>query len=145
MSGGEKQMLTILPHLMGDPELVMIDEPTEGWRPSCAAGRRPHAEIARAASRFLLVSMKLSIAMRYFAPPLCHGPWRIVFRRHAGRNLSHEGSQEWLKFDALSTRAIGPWCTTSTCSPSLRAALVADSVIELALLREACSANRGRL
>jgi branched-chain amino acid transport system ATP-binding protein len=32
LSGGEKQMLTICRTLMGDPELVMIDEPTEGSR-----------------------------------------------------------------------------------------------------------------
>ena len=29
LSGGEKQMLTICRTLMGDPELIMIDEPTE--------------------------------------------------------------------------------------------------------------------
>ena len=33
LSGGEKQMLTICRTLMGDPELVMIDEPTEGLAP----------------------------------------------------------------------------------------------------------------
>ena len=33
LSGGEKQMLTICRTLMGDPELIMIDEPTEGLAP----------------------------------------------------------------------------------------------------------------
>jgi branched-chain amino acid transport system ATP-binding protein len=33
LSGGEKQMLTICRTLMGDPDLVMIDEPTEGLAP----------------------------------------------------------------------------------------------------------------
>src|SRR6266404_2117659 len=33
LSSGEKQMLTICRTLMGDPELVMIDEPTEGLAP----------------------------------------------------------------------------------------------------------------
>ena len=33
LSGGEQQMLTICRTLMGDPELVMIDEPTEGLSP----------------------------------------------------------------------------------------------------------------
>ena len=33
MSGGEQQMLTLCRTLMGDPDLVMIDEPTEGLAP----------------------------------------------------------------------------------------------------------------
>ena len=33
LSGGEQQMLTLCRTLMGDPELVMIDEPTEGLAP----------------------------------------------------------------------------------------------------------------
>ena len=33
LSGGESQMLTICRTLMGDPELIMIDEPTEGLAP----------------------------------------------------------------------------------------------------------------
>jgi len=50
LSGGEKQMLTMCRTLMGDPELIMIDEPTEGLAPiivqqvgdlrfACAFGR----------------------------------------------------------------------------------------------------------
>ena len=33
LSGGEQQMLTLCRTLMGDPDLVMIDEPTEGLAP----------------------------------------------------------------------------------------------------------------
>ncbi len=33
ISGGEQQMLTICRTLMGDPDLIMIDEPTEGLAP----------------------------------------------------------------------------------------------------------------
>jgi branched-chain amino acid transport system ATP-binding protein len=33
LSGGEQQMLTLARTLMGDPDLVMIDEPTEGLAP----------------------------------------------------------------------------------------------------------------
>ena len=33
MSGGEMQMLTIARTLMGNPELILIDEPTEGLAP----------------------------------------------------------------------------------------------------------------
>jgi len=32
LSGGEQQMLTLCRSLMGDPDLIIIDEPTEGWR-----------------------------------------------------------------------------------------------------------------
>ena len=33
LSGGEKQMLTIVRTLLGNPELILIDEPTEGLAP----------------------------------------------------------------------------------------------------------------
>ena len=33
LSGGEQQMLTLARTMMGDPELVIIDEPTEGLAP----------------------------------------------------------------------------------------------------------------
>ena len=33
LSGGEQQMLTLCRTLMGDPDLIMIDEPTEGLAP----------------------------------------------------------------------------------------------------------------
>ena len=40
LSGGEQQMLTICRTLMGDPDLIMVDEPTEGlrrsWSSRCA-------------------------------------------------------------------------------------------------------------
>src|SRR3982751_4020512 len=37
LSGGEQQMLTICRSLMGDPELLMVDEPTEGLAPKMVA------------------------------------------------------------------------------------------------------------
>ena len=33
LSGGERQMLTMCRTLMGDPQIIMIDEPTEGLAP----------------------------------------------------------------------------------------------------------------
>ena len=33
LSGGEQQMLTLCRTLMGDPDLIIIDEPTEGLAP----------------------------------------------------------------------------------------------------------------
>jgi ABC-type branched-subunit amino acid transport system ATPase component len=65
LSGGEKQMLTICRTLMGDPELVMIDEPTEGLAPLIVQQVGDLiAEIARRGVAILLVEQKLSIAMR---------------------------------------------------------------------------------
>ena len=39
LSGGEQQMLTLCRTLMGDPDLIMIDEPTEGLAPKIEIGR----------------------------------------------------------------------------------------------------------
>jgi len=95
MSGGEKQMLTICRTLMGDPELVMIDEPTEGLAPIIVQQVGDLiAEIARRGVAILLVEQKLSIAMRISHPPLCHGPWPHRVRRHAGRTQSQRGGPQ---------------------------------------------------
>ena len=37
LSGGEQQMLALCRTLMGDPDLIMIDEPTEGLAPQMVA------------------------------------------------------------------------------------------------------------
>jgi branched-chain amino acid transport system ATP-binding protein len=64
LSGGEKQMLTMCRTLMGDPELIMIDEPTEGLAPLLVklVGELI-SEIARRGLAILLVEQKLSIAL----------------------------------------------------------------------------------
>jgi branched-chain amino acid transport system ATP-binding protein len=91
MSGGEKQMLTICRTLMGDPELVMIDEPTEGLAPIIVQQVGDLiAEIARRGVAILLVEQKLSIAMRISHRVYVMGHGRIVF----------EGTPEELKANA---------------------------------------------
>jgi branched-chain amino acid transport system ATP-binding protein len=80
LSGGEKQMLTICRTLMGDPELVMIDEPTEGLAPIIVQQVGDLiAEIARRGVAILLVEQKLSIAMRISHRVYVMGHGRIVF------------------------------------------------------------------
>jgi branched-chain amino acid transport system ATP-binding protein len=80
LSGGEKQMLTICRTLMGDPELVMIDEPTEGLAPLIVQQVGDLiAEIARRGVAILLVEQKLSIAMRISHRVYVMGHGRIVF------------------------------------------------------------------
>ena len=68
LSGGEQQMLTMCRTLMGDPELVIIDEPTEGLAPMLVeqVGRLLD-EIARRGVAILLVEQKLTIALEDFA------------------------------------------------------------------------------
>jgi branched-chain amino acid transport system ATP-binding protein len=80
LSGGEQQMLTICRTLMGDPDLIMIDEPTEGLAPrmvELVAGLL--ARIAQRGISILLVEQKLTIALRISARLYVMGHGRIVF------------------------------------------------------------------
>ncbi|MBT3172989.1 MAG: ABC transporter ATP-binding protein, partial [Rhodospirillaceae bacterium] len=64
LSGGEQQMLTICRTLMGDPDMIMIDEPTEGLAPLIVKQiGELIAQIADAGVAILLVEQKLSIAL----------------------------------------------------------------------------------
>jgi branched-chain amino acid transport system ATP-binding protein len=99
LSGGEQQMLTICRTLMGDPELIMIDEPTEGLAPKMVElvatllGR-----IAERGISILLVEQKLTIALRISARLLVMGHGRIVFEGTAD-DLSANAAirKEWLE------------------------------------------------
>ena len=80
LSGGEQQMLTICRTLMGDPELIMIDEPTEGLAPLIVTQvGELLAEIARRGVAILLVEQKLSIALRISQRLYVMGHGRIAF------------------------------------------------------------------
>ncbi len=91
LSGGEQQMLTLARTLMGDPDLVMIDEPTEGLAPKIvelvAALFR---EIKRRGITILLVEQKLTIALALSERIYVLGHGRIVF----------EGTPDDLRQDA---------------------------------------------
>ncbi len=80
LSGGEQQMLTICRTLMGDPDLIMIDEPTEGLAPKMVelvAGLLER--IAARGVSILLVEQKLTIALRISRRLFVMGHGRIVF------------------------------------------------------------------
>lgn len=80
LSGGEKQMLTICRTLMGDPRLIMIDEPTEGLAPKIVAQvGELIAEIARAGVSILMVEQKLSIALKISHRVYVMGRGEIVY------------------------------------------------------------------
>ena len=64
LSGGEQQMLAIARTLMGNPDLVLVDEPTEGLAPLVVKeGRDVLAEVNRAGVSILLVEHNLKVAM----------------------------------------------------------------------------------
>ncbi|MEP3947782.1 ABC transporter ATP-binding protein [Ascidiaceihabitans sp.] len=80
MSGGEQQMLTMCRTLMGDPELVMIDEPTEGLSPQMVQRVADVLqEIAKRGVATLLVEQKLSIAMDIADRVYVMGHGKVVF------------------------------------------------------------------
>ena len=99
LSGGEKQMLTICRTLMGDPELVMIDEPTEGLAPIIVQQVGDLiAEIANRGVAILLVEQKLSIAMRISHRLYVMGHGRIVFEGTPAELRDNQSvRQQWLE------------------------------------------------
>ena len=99
LSSGEQQMLTICRTLMGDPELVMIDEPTEGLAPLIVQQVGDLiAEIARRGVAILLIEQKLSIAMRISHRVYVMGHGRIVFEGTPAELKANEAvHREWLE------------------------------------------------
>ena len=99
LSGGEQQLLTICRTLMGDPDLVMVDEPTEGLAPSMVTlVRNLLTEIAGRGVAILLIEQKLTIALDIAHRLYVMGHGRIVFD---GTPQSLQASpsvrQEWLE------------------------------------------------
>jgi len=80
LSGGEQQMLTLCRTLMGDPDLIMIDEPTEGLAPKIVELVAEYLrELRRRGIAVLLVEQKLTIALEVSERCLVMGHGQIVF------------------------------------------------------------------
>jgi branched-chain amino acid transport system ATP-binding protein len=80
ISGGEQQMLTLCRTLMGDPDLIMIDEPTEGLAPKIVElVAELFNEIKNRGISILLVEQKLAIALNISQRLYVMGHGRIVF------------------------------------------------------------------
>jgi branched-chain amino acid transport system ATP-binding protein len=80
MSGGEQQMLTLCRTLMGDPDLIIIDEPTEGLAPKIVELVADYLkELKRRGISVLLIEQKLTIAMAISDRTLVMGHGSIVF------------------------------------------------------------------
>lgn len=99
LSGGEQQMLTICRTLIGDPDLIMIDEPTEGLAPKmvAAVGQLLERIAARGVS-ILLVEQKLVIALDISHRLYVMGHGEIVFEGTPQALLdAPEVRAEWLE------------------------------------------------
>lgn len=99
LSGGEQQMLTMCRTLMGDPDFVMIDEPTEGLSPQMV---QKVAEVLQAIAAkgisTLLVEQKLSIAMDIAHRVYVMGHGQVVFEGTPAELKEREDvRKEWLE------------------------------------------------
>ncbi len=91
LSGGEQQMLTLCRTLMGDPDLIMIDEPTEGLAPKIVDLVAEYLmALKNRGISILLVEQKLAIAMEISQRVYVMGHGAIVF----------EGTPQELRNDA---------------------------------------------
>lgn len=91
LSGGEQQMLTLCRTLMGDPELIIIDEPTEGLAPKIVELVGEYLKkLKERGISVLLIEQKLTIAMSISDRALVMGHGSIVF----------DGTPEKLRQDA---------------------------------------------
>jgi branched-chain amino acid transport system ATP-binding protein len=80
LSGGEQQMLTLCRTLMGDPDLIIIDEPTEGLAPKIVELVAQYLkELRRRDVSVLLIEQKLTIAMHISDRCLVMGHGSVVF------------------------------------------------------------------
>ncbi len=99
LSGGEQQMLTVCRTLMGDPDLIMVDEPTEGLSPQMTerVGNLLQS-IAERKISILLVEQKLTIAMRISHRVYVMGHGHIVFEGTPADLEKNEAvRREWLE------------------------------------------------
>jgi len=99
LSGGEQQMLTLCRTLMGDPELIMIDEPTEGLAPKIVELVAGYLrELKRRGMSVLLVEQKLTIALEVADRCLVMGHGQIVFAGTPTELRADSGvRREWLE------------------------------------------------
>ncbi len=99
LSGGEQQMLTLCRTLMGDPDLIMIDEPTEGLAPKIVELVADYLnELKNRGISVLLVEQKLAIAMRISQRVYVMGHGHIVFEGTPQQlSANAQVRREWLE------------------------------------------------
>lgn len=99
LSGGEQQMLTLCRTLMGDPDLIMIDEPTEGLAPMIVALVAQYLlALKEKGVAVLLVEQKLAIALDISQRVYVMGHGAIVFEGTPGELRANAAvRKEWLE------------------------------------------------
>jgi branched-chain amino acid transport system ATP-binding protein len=99
LSGGEQQMLTLCRTLMGDPDLIMIDEPTEGLAPKIVELVAGYLKTLKERGvSVLLVEQKLTIALAISERCYVMGHGSIVFEGTPATLLANgEIRKEWLE------------------------------------------------
>lgn len=99
MSGGEQQMLTLCRTLMGNPELIIIDEPTEGLAPKIVELVAEYLQTLKAKGvSVLLIEQKLTIAMAISDQVQVMGHGSVVFQgTPEGLRADSYTRKEWLE------------------------------------------------
>ena len=99
LSGGEQQMLTLCRTLMGDPDLIMIDEPTEGLAPKIVDLVADYLKTLKERGiSVLLVEQKLAIALEISQRVYVMGHGSIVFEGTPDDLRGNAGiRREWLE------------------------------------------------
>lgn len=99
LSGGEKQMLAMCRALISGPELILVDEPTEGLAPLIVEQvGELLAEIARSGVSILLIEQKLTMAMRIAEHVYVMGHGQTVFSGSPGElRADTDTCKAWLE------------------------------------------------
>jgi branched-chain amino acid transport system ATP-binding protein len=99
LSGGEQQMLTLCRTLMGDPDLIIIDEPTEGLAPKIVDLVAHYLqELKRRGLAVLLIEQKLAIALDISNRVYVMGHGNVVFEgTPADLKANAAIRKEWLE------------------------------------------------
>jgi branched-chain amino acid transport system ATP-binding protein len=99
LSGGEQQMLTLCRTLMGDPDLIIVDEPTEGLAPLIVDQVAEYLKALRSRHvSVLLIEQKLTIALDISDRVLVMGHGQVVYSgTPQDFRQQHEVRREWLE------------------------------------------------
>ncbi|VCU72004.1 High-affinity branched-chain amino acid transport ATP-binding protein LivF [Pigmentiphaga humi] len=99
LSGGEQQMLALARTLMGDPALMLVDEPTEGLAPQVVAQLRGFFQVLREQGMaMLLIEQKLDLALDIADRVYVLGHGAVVFEGTPAALLAQPGvRKEWLE------------------------------------------------